>query len=268
MPVKFLPCVLSCPEAPRDVEALGYAKRIDPAWRSTTSCLNSGVGAMEREKSEVVVQSRGTERRGQATKLNGSPKMHDPQTRRTRTKDIVGDEIIALLSDDGSYSAKSPRNNGPPFYSWSTPLFEDPPRGWKDPEGHSTTEFPPRGETERVEEVGGGHDISSCNLLGCSYAEAVLSPGRWKEKEHRRETRKESAKENVERLPRLSATVRLDSPDKEERVFKRTSPYTPAKVKDTQAELAAIDIMRRPGERQRHENFTFDSYSLCQWNGL
>lgn len=42
-------------------------------------------------------------------------------------------QSITSAKDDGSYSAKSPRNNGSPFYSWSTPLFENPPRGWKDP---------------------------------------------------------------------------------------------------------------------------------------
>lgn len=58
-----------------------------------------------------------------------------------------GEGGVTRGQDDGLVY-ESPRNNGSPFYSWSTPLFEGSTWMWKG--YHSTPEFPTQGEEEGI----------------------------------------------------------------------------------------------------------------------
>lgn len=101
MPVKFLVYYIVC-RSPEGRPSFGVRQedRPDP-YCSPTSCLNS---AEERGSETPFLVFEGVtggfwvgRRAGQATKPNGSPKMHDPQTRRAN-KEHCRAEIIALLS--------------------------------------------------------------------------------------------------------------------------------------------------------------------------
>lgn len=63
---------------------------------------------------------------------------------------------------------ESPRNNGSPFYSWSTPLFEGSTWMWKG--YHSTPEFPTQRRRKAFSVVQFARRV-------CGPAEAVLSAG-------------------------------------------------------------------------------------------
>ena len=94
----------------------------------------------KRNEKETVAVSREKNRGGKEKETNERSGGVERNRWKGGERERGGEEWVRehnVGQDDGSsYNSdeSSPRNNGSPFYSWSTPLFEDP-RGWKDTPG-------------------------------------------------------------------------------------------------------------------------------------
>lgn len=116
MPVKFLvrSIVRRSPEGRRSFGV--RRERIDPACTlSTTACLNSGVGKGGTRRGghsthrSLPTGRVGWNRLGQATKPNGSPKMHDPETRRPEQRTLLGRNNCATVGNNAARCLQAAR---------------------------------------------------------------------------------------------------------------------------------------------------------------